>query len=164
MSSAKKFCPGLNGRLYAARWKKCSKTIEQLSWAQEIVLQAATQVDYLDFRSHRQVNLPTGVWRSLVRRGFLRPVKYGWQITVEGQALLLGGYERKEELLMDGKLPRYRVTRTIGGWAVIDTSIAKIKMHNDVVERFPARDAARAKARELNLQELQEKIATGDAA
>ena len=68
---------------------------------------------------------------------------------------------------MDGKLPRYRVARTIGGWAVIDTSVTKIKMHNDVVEKFRARDAARMKARELNLQELQElreKSTTGDAA
>jgi hypothetical protein len=65
---------------------------------------------------------------------------------------------------MNGKLPRYRVTRTIGGWAVIDSSIARIKMHNDVVERFRARAAARAKAQELNLQDLQEKNPTGDAA
>ena len=50
---------------------------------------AAAQVDYLDFRSHRQVNMPTGVWRALVGRGFLRPVKLGWQITKEGRALLL---------------------------------------------------------------------------
>lgn len=64
---------------------------------------------------------------------------------------------------MNGKLPRYRVARTIGGWAVIDSSIAKIKMHNDVIERFRARAAARAKAQELNLQELQENN-TGDAA
>lgn len=65
---------------------------------------------------------------------------------------------------MNGKLPRYRVARTFTGWAVIDSSIAKIRMHNDVVEMFPARSAARAKAQELNLQELQEKNSTGDAA
>ena len=56
---------------------------------------------------------------------------------------------------MNGKLPRYRVARTFTGWAVIDSSIAKIRMHNDVVEMFPGRAAARAKAQELNLQELQ---------
>ena len=61
---------------------------------------------------------------------------------------------------MNGRLPRYRVTRTLAGWAVIDSSIAKIRMHNDVIERFRARNAARERARELNLQEFQEKNAT----
>lgn len=69
---------------------------------------------------------------------------------------------------MNGKLPRYRVARTLEGWAVIDTSITKIKMHNDVIERFRSRNAAREKARELNLylQEFKdhEKNTTGDAA
>ena len=64
---------------------------------------------------------------------------------------------------MNGKLPRYRVTRSINGWAVVDSSIAKIRMHNDVVEMCRSRNAAREKARELNLQEFQEKN-PGDAA
>ena len=152
------------------RSKTCSRIV-RLSWGQDILLQAASNVDYLDFRCLRQINLPTGVWRSMVRRKLFRQTKHGWQITEEGRTLILEGYlirtKRKEEGLMDGKLPRYRVARTIGGWAVIDTSVTKIKMHNDVVEKFRARDAARMKARELNLQELQElreKSTTGDAA
>ena len=130
-------------------------------------MQAANRVDYLDFRCPRQISLPTGVWRSMVRRGLLRQTKHGWHITEEGRTLVLEGYlirsKRKEEP-MSGKLPRYRVCRTIGGWAVIDSSITKIKMHNDVVERFHARDAARMKARELNLLDALENHTSGDAA
>lgn len=46
---------------------------------------------------------------------------------------------------------RYRVERQANGmWAVIDHHISKIRMHNDVVETFPAREAARTKCHELN--------------
>ena len=46
---------------------------------------------------------------------------------------------------------RYRVERQGNGmWAVIDHHISKIRMHNDVVETFPAREAARMKCHELN--------------
>lgn len=150
--------------IYGVRSKTCSRTV-QLSWGQDILLRAAAKVDYLEFRSLRQINLPTGVWRSMVRRRLLRQTKHGWEITEEGRTLLQEGYlirgnKRKEESM----LPRYRVCRTIGGWAVIDTSITKIKMHNDVVERFHARDPARMKARELNLLDTLENQTSGDAA
>ena len=152
---------------YDVRSKTCSRIV-RLSWGQDILLQASSRVSYLDFRCPRQINLPTGVWRSMVRRRLLRQTKHGWEITEEGRTLVLEGYlirtKRKEKDPMDGKLPRYRVCRTIGGWAVIDTSITKIKMHNDVVERFHARDAARMKARELNLLDALEKQTSGDAA
>lgn len=63
---------------------------------------------------------------------------------------------------MDRKLPRYRVARTIGGWAIIDRSISKVKMHNDVVERCRNRATARIRVRELNL--LEHNATAGDAA
>jgi hypothetical protein len=44
-------------------------------------------VDYLPFRAKIQTNIPTGVYRSLVRHGYLRHHKYGWEITEEGRAL-----------------------------------------------------------------------------
>lgn len=67
---------------------------------------------------------------------------------------------------MDGNLPRYCVSRTHGGgWAVIDRSIAKIKTHSDdVVELLKTRSAARTRANELNLLDVREKHAEGDAA
>jgi hypothetical protein len=46
---------------------------------------------------------------------------------------------------------RYRVERSKNGsWIVIDNDISKIRMHNDVVDTFSSRDAARAKCQELN--------------
>ena len=64
---------------------------------------------------------------------------------------------------MNGKL-RFSIARTHSGWAVIDRSITKIKMHNDVVEMLKTRSAARTRANELNLLDLREKQAEGDAA
>lgn len=137
------------------------------------MLEAAARVDYLPFRAQLQVfsNIPYGVWRSLVGKGLLRHVKGGWQITNKGRALVRRGIkllnqQRKERLLMDGKLPRYCVSRTLNGWAVIDRT--KIRLHNDVVERHKSRERARDRAREMNLEEqkrlrLQE-VPTGDAA
>lgn len=63
---------------------------------------------------------------------------------------------------MDEKLPRYRVSQTIGYWAVIDRT--KTKMHNDVVDKFKTRSAARTRANELNLLDAREKRTSGDAA
>lgn len=152
------------------RSRRCSKIV-QLSWRQALVLEAAERVDYLPFRAQLQVygSIPYGVWRSLVGRGLLRHVQGGWEITDKGRTLVHYGIEilnqqRKERLLMDGKLPRYCVSRTLEGWAVVDRSNKKIRMHNDVVETFRARDRARDRARELNLQEQQEKLTSGDAA
>jgi len=46
---------------------------------------------------------------------------------------------------------RYRVERTASGsWAVVDHHVSKIRMHNDVIDTFPAREAARVRCRELN--------------
>ena len=51
---------------------------------------------------------------------------------------------------MNGKLPRYSVSRTKDGWAVIDRT--KIKMHNDVVVTCTKREEARLTARRMNIQ------------
>lgn len=71
---------------------------------------------------------------------------------------------------MDGKLPRYTTAQMFVGWAVIDRTLTKItkgtkaKMQDDVVETVPTRSMARKRANELNLLDMQEKNATGDAA
>jgi|SRR5580765_4670191 len=154
---------------YGVRSKTCF-AIEQLSWGQHILLTAAVQVDYLPHRAWLQISVPHGVWRSLVIRGLLRPHRYGWEATDRGRKVIrtnrfiINHHQQKERVLMDGKLPRYRVARTIEWWAVIDSSIAKIKMHNDVVDKFKSRAAARTRARELNLLEMRERQAAGDAA
>ena len=152
--------------IYGVRSKTCS-AIEQLSWGQHIVLSAAVQVDYLPLRAWLQISVPHGVWRSLVIRGLLEPHRLGWQATREGRRVIRSNRfvitPTQKERPMDGRL-RYRVARTIGGWAVIDSSIAKIKMHNDVIEKFRGRAAARTRARELNLLDMRERQASGDAA
>ena len=48
------------------------------------------------------------------------------------------------------KLPRYAVAKTLQGYAVVDRSKAKIRMHNDVIEVFRTRNAARIKCHQLN--------------
>ena len=58
-----------------------------LTWRQKLVLRAALSVDYLDFRTRLQANIPEGVYRSLVKRGYLRKHKHGWELTPEGRAL-----------------------------------------------------------------------------
>ena len=131
---------------------------ERLSYGQLVILRAAAQVDQLDMRAPQQINLPYGVWRSLVCKGLLRQEGGGWQITEEGREVLRGTIlltppRTYERFLMDGKLPRYAVARTQAGWAVIDRHISKIKMHNDVVETYDAREAARIRARELNIHD-----------
>lgn len=155
---------------YDVRLKTCSG-IERLSWAQHIVLSAAAQVDYLPTEAWLQINVKHGVWRSLRIRGLLRAHRYGWETTEKGQEIIdsdrfiiTSKHQQKERSLMNGKLPRYRVSRTReGNWAVIDRSIVT-KMTDDVIETFKTRNPARLKAQELNLQDLQEKHATGDAA
>jgi hypothetical protein len=145
----------------------------QLSWAQQLILNAAGQVAYLPFRAELQINVPYGVWRSLKIRGLLRPIPWGWKITERGRQLAKTGTvipppKRKEEPIMTASKLRYRVARTLHGWAVIDCSINKIKMHNDVVENFSGRDPARLRARELNQEERRrerlQQVPTGDAA
>jgi hypothetical protein len=131
----------------------------QLSWRQHVLLSAASQVDYLDLRTTRQTNITHGVWRSLVIRGLMREIPGGWEITDMGRWTLKVGVitepkQRTERLLMDGKLPRYAVSRTLDGWVVIDRHISKIRMYNDVVEMLRSRNAARIRARELNLAEI----------
>lgn len=58
-----------------------------LTWRQKLVLRAALSVDYLELRTQLQANIPTGVFRSLVKRGFLRQHKKGWELTEKGRAL-----------------------------------------------------------------------------
>jgi hypothetical protein len=146
---------------------------EQLSWAQHLILSAAVKVNYLPLHVRHQINVPYGVWRSLVLRGLLQPHPLGWEITERGQKLiekkeivvvsLAPRVQQKERLFtMDGKLPRYRVARTQAGWAVIDRSKNKITMHSDVVETLRNREAARIRVRELN--RLERITTTGDAA
>jgi len=49
---------------------------------------------------------------------------------------------------------RYRVERTsTGTWVVVDLHISKVRMHNDVVDTFTARAAARTRCVELNKQD-----------
>lgn len=151
---------------YGERSRRC---FERLSWGQHIVLSAAVQVDYLPLQAWLQINLLHGVLRSLVIRGLLRPHHLGWEATTLGREIIGSNRfvitQKKERSLMDGKLPRYCISRTDNGnWAVIDRNLAKTKTHNEVVELLKTRTAARIKARELNLRELQEKNATGDAA
>jgi hypothetical protein len=155
---------------YGARSKTCFK-IERLSWGQHIVLSAAVQVDYLPLESWLQISLTHGVWRSLIIRGLLRPCHNGWEATQLGKKVI--GNDRfiitpqKEKLTMDGKSPRYSVSRTYTGWAVIDRSLTKVtktKINDDVVEMLKTRNAARARANELNLLDMREKHTEGDAA
>jgi hypothetical protein len=137
----------------------------QLSWRQHLILKAASRVDYLNLEARRQTNLPNGVWRALVIRGLMREVPGGWQITEKGRMALkspdmfiIKEYQQRiERLVMDGKLPRYCVTRTRDGWAILDRHVNKIKVHNDVVEMLQNREAARTRCRELNLLDLKEK-------
>lgn len=134
--------------------------IVQLSRGQLLVLQAAAQVDYLSFRAQRQTNLRHGTWRSLVIRGYLRPVPSGWEITPEGRRLLtscnlmLVDKQNHGGALVNGKLPRYCVARLPNGWAVIDRNLSsQTEKREDVVELMPSRHAARMKAGQLNLME-----------
>jgi hypothetical protein len=62
-----------------------------LTWRQRLILEAASRVSYLPFRACRQINIPHGVWASLVDRGFLRPNPTGWEITPEGQEKIANG-------------------------------------------------------------------------
>lgn len=158
--------------IYGVRSKTCSE-IEQLSWAQHIVLSAAVQVDYLPLRAWLQISVPYGVWRSLVIRGLLEPHRYGWQATPRGQKVIASNrfvivpQHQQKERLMNGRLPRYSVSRMYDGWAVIDrslTSVTKVKIHDDVVEMLKTRSEARTRANELNLLDVREKHAEGDAA
>jgi len=52
-------------------------------------------VNYLPFRAHRQINMPNGVWGSLVDRGFLRHSPTGWEITPEGREKIANGRNRR---------------------------------------------------------------------
>jgi hypothetical protein len=120
-----------------------------------LILKAASRVDYLPYRTEFQINLPHGVWRSLVIRGFLYRTKDGWEITPEGRAAIepIPIRPPPEEFDMEKRLSKYRykVERThTGMWAVIDQDVSKIRMHNDVVDTFPSREAAREKCHELN--------------
>lgn len=56
---------------------------------------------------------------------------------------------------------RYQVKRGINTWYVVDQSLAKIRMHNDVVDHFTSREAARAKCTELNAAEAAVRQAHG---
>ena len=48
---------------------------------------------------------------------------------------------------------RFQVKRGLDTWLVVDQSKAKIKMHNDVVDTFTSREAARTRCQELNANE-----------
>lgn len=146
--------------IYGVRSRRCSIS-ERLSWGQHLILQAASQVDYLPFRVQVQSNLPFGVWRSLVARGYLRHHQWGWTITPEGRAVITGGHcivlkhipkPKKDRLTMKG-VPRYRITRTLQGWAVLDRQKPAVRPHHNVVGVFKSRTNARLKARQLNLEE-----------
>lgn len=60
-------------------------TNQRITWRQRIVLQAASDVDYLPLRARRQINFAYGVFSSLVDRGLLRSVPTGWELTPEGR-------------------------------------------------------------------------------
>ena len=49
-----------------------------------------------------------------------------------------------------GKGYRFQVKRGINTWLIVDTSIAKVKMYNDVVDTHTSRLAARKRCEELN--------------
>lgn len=144
---------------YGVRSRRCSIR-ERLSWSQYLILQAAYYVDYLPFRVQVQSNLPFGVWRSLVARGYLRHHMWGWTITPEGRAVITGGHvivqksipKQKTDRVMR-EAPRYRITRTLQGWAVVDRKKPANRPHNNIIGTFKSRTNARLKARELNLIE-----------
>jgi hypothetical protein len=56
---------------------------------------------------------------------------------------------------MDGKLPRYCVSRMTDAWAVRDRSASRIRINTDVVDSYPTRESARIRCRELNLAEIE---------
>lgn len=132
----------------------------QLSRGQFLILKAASEVDYLPIRARHQSNLQTGVWRSLVTHGYLSPVPDGWQITLEGRRVLTGDIMLRGEPRMSKKLPRYCVTRTITGWAIVDRHIDMTEEQKNVVEFMPSRHAARMKVGQLNLMEGKQDAAT----
>jgi hypothetical protein len=66
-----------------------------ITWRQRLILEAASRVNYLPFRAHRQINMPNGVWGSLVDRGFLRHSPTGWEITPEGREKIANGRNRR---------------------------------------------------------------------
>jgi hypothetical protein len=51
---------------------------------------------------------------------------------------------------MERKVYRYRVERSVSGWVVVDRDKSKIRMHNDVIDTFTSREAARERCQELN--------------
>lgn len=122
---------------------------KRLTWAQEIVLKAANAVDFITFGKPRH-NLPYGVFRGLVHRGLIRQHSYGWEITEKGRERLT----MEREGMLTGK--RYAVSRTLEGWAVVDRSKAKIRMHNDIVVTFKTREEAREKVQLLNQEDSDE--------
>jgi hypothetical protein len=54
---------------------------------------------------------------------------------------------------MEGRPYRYCVGRISQGWAVLDRRMSHTLTAQNVIEVFPGREAARQKARELNLAE-----------
>jgi hypothetical protein len=68
------------------------------TWRQKLVLRAASAVDYLPFpTSGTNLNIRTGVYRTLVKRGFLATHRRGWVLTNEGKKLTLWWDERDRE-------------------------------------------------------------------
>lgn len=133
----------------------------RLSWAQHLVLSAASKVDYLTFGRPRH-NLPYGVFRGLVHRGLIRQHPYGWQVTDKGrERLRLEPTAR--ETRMQGTKFRYRVARTPQGWAVLDREKPNATRDQDIVQTFTSRTLARLKAQELN-HEVQRQQNREDAA
>ena len=110
-----------------------------LTWRQTLVLKAALQVDYLPVTSFRACNIPYGVFRALVYRGFLRQTEKGWEATDKG---------RDKGVWLMGKKARYYVAQDGKDWLVCDRR--KYKMQNDVVSKWPNRESARISAKRLN--------------
>jgi len=120
-----------------------------MTWKRNLLLSAAAQVDCLPHRVKLQSNISKRVWRGLVRSGLLRATPNGWEITLEGRAVL-NHKERKMEGHTVRVLPRYAVAKIADGWAIVDRDKSKIRMHNDVIEVLRSRHAARLKCRALN--------------
>jgi hypothetical protein len=81
--------------MYGQRVSLATSAMEEprklFSWRQEVVLKAAAQAECIEFRHHfRDITgqIPYGVYRSLVIKGYLRHHPLGFAITDDGRRIV----------------------------------------------------------------------------